>query len=345
MTATRTASMLISLIAIVFILIKGQDLIVPLVLATMLWALVREIKQGLDKSRFMREKIPGWLKSLLISVALIGIVGLLFKILINSTKSVTKSYDLYKSNVEVITNQINALFDIDLASILGNQLAELNFATLFSSLLNELTSIFSSAFMILLYILFIFLEEANFSSKIKVIVKNESQYQKLVDVLESIEESVTKYLGLKIFVSLITGILSYFVLIFIGVDGPVFWAFLIFILNFIPTIGSLIATFFPAIFSVLQFAEFGPGLMVLGLVGAIQIIVGNFIEPKVMGNSLNISSLVAIFALMLWGSIWGVTGMLLSIPITVIMVIILSQFPQTRNLAIMLSKDGSIVKK
>jgi len=345
MTASRTASMLISLIAIVFILIKGQELIVPLVLATMLWALVRETKQGMDKSRFMRDKIPGWIKSLLISAALTGIVGLLFKILINSTKSVTKSYDLYKSNVAVITNKINELFDIDLATLLGNQLDELNFATLFSSLLNELTGIFSSAFMILLYILFIFLEEANFSSKMKVVVKNESQYQKLVDVLESIEDSVTKYLGLKIFVSLVTGVLSYFALIFIGVDGPVFWAFLIFILNFIPTIGSLVATLFPAMFSVLQFAEFGPGLMVLGLVGSIQLVVGNFLEPRIMGNSLNISSLVAIFSLMLWGAIWGITGMLLSVPITVIIVIILSQFPQTRNLAIMLSKDGSIVEQ
>ena len=141
-----------------------------------------------------------------------------------------------------------------------------------------------------------------------------------------------------------TGVLSFFVLLLIGVDAPLFWAFLIFILNFIPTIGSLIATAFPAVFSMLQFGEFTPALMVLAFVGAIQIIVGNLIEPRLMGSSLNISPLVVFLTLALWGLIWGVTGMLLSVPITVILIIILSEFEGTRSLAIMLSQKGNIGK-
>lgn len=129
---------------------------------------------------------------------------------------------------------------------------------------------------------------------------------------------------------------------FIGVDAPLFWAFLIFILNFIPTIGSLIATIFPAFFAVLQFGEFTPGILVLAIVGAIQLIVGNLVEPRVMGNTLNISPLVVFLTLSLWGVMWGVLGMLLSVPITVIIIIIMSEFPETRPIAILLSQKGNI---
>ncbi len=161
-------------------------------------------------------------------------------------------------------------------------------------------------------------------------------------IIGRIERSVAKYLGLKALMSLITGALSYVVLLIIGIDSPVFWAFLIFMLNFIPTIGSLVATVFPAIFCLLQFGEFMLGLMVLLFVGAVQVLVGNVLEPKLMGNSMNLSALVTIIALSFWGSVWGVTGMILSIPITVIMVIVFSQFPTTRPIAILLSERGKI---
>ena len=150
---------------------------------------------------------------------------------------------------------------------------------------------------------------------------------------------------LKTFVSLLTGLLSYFALLSIGVEAPVFWAFLIFLLNYIPTIGSLIATSFPALFALLQFGELGPFLWVLGVVGAIQVIIGNIVEPKVMGNSLNISSLVVLLALAIWGSLWGIIGMILSVPITVIMVIIFAEFKATRPIAVLLSEKGILYPK
>ena len=138
--------------------------------------------------------------------------------------------------------------------------------------------------------------------------------------------------------------MSYFALLFIGIDAPLFWAFLIFILNFIPTIGSLIATLFPTVFALLQFGEITPAVLVLAIVGSIQLIVGNFIEPRLMGNTLNISPLVVFLTLSLWGVMWGVTGMLLSVPITVILIIIMSEFPGTQPLAVLLSQKG-IIKK
>lgn len=131
-------------------------------------------------------------------------------------------------------------------------------------------------------------------------------------------------------------------MLIIGVDFAFFWAFLIFILNYIPTVGSLIATIFPAMIALVQFNSFSPFVLVLVLIGSIQLLVGNVLEPKIMGSSLNISSLVVLLSLAFWGSIWGVVGMILSVPITVMMIIVMSHFPGTKNIAIMLSANGKI---
>jgi predicted PurR-regulated permease PerM len=163
-------------------------------------------------------------------------------------------------------------------------------------------------------------------------------------MFSKIDHSVQQYVALKTLVSLATGILSYFSLLFIGVDAPAFWAFLIFVLNYIPNIGSLIATLFPAIFALFQFGELTQGFLVLLIVGSIQMVIGNFAEPRIMGNSLNISPLVVLLTLAVWGVMWGITGMLLSVPITIILIIIMAEFPSTRPVAILLSQDGQLNK-
>ena len=180
-------------------------------------------------------------------------------------------------------------------------------------------------------------------SKIKQLIdRSPDKFSKLNATLSKIEWSIARYLGIKTIVSLLTGILSFIILKIVGVHYAVFWAFLITLLNFIPTVGSLIATIFPATYCLLQFGDVYPFLLVLILVGAIQIIIGNILEPRLMGNSLNISSLATLIALSIWGSIWGITGMFLSVPISVILIIILSQFPKTKPIAIMLSDKGEI---
>ena len=148
------------------------------------------------------------------------------------------------------------------------------------------------------------------------------------------------YVGIKTLVSLMTSLFSYLVMRLIGLDFAEFWAFLIFILNFIPFIGSIIATILPATLALIQFTTFTPFFIVAGGVTLVQFIVANLIEPRLMGHSLNLSPLVIFLSLALWGALWGIAGMFLCVPLTVIIVIVLSYFPQTRPIAIVLSKDG-----
>jgi predicted PurR-regulated permease PerM len=186
------------------------------------------------------------------------------------------------------------------------------------------------------------LEEPIFPKKLKAMYPDKERYNHMNNLVNKIDFSIGNYIALKTLVSLLTGFLSYFALLFIGIDAPLFWAFLIFVLNFIPTIGSLIATLFPTFFALLQFGEITPAILVLAIVGSIQLIVGNLVEPRLMGNTLNISPLVVFLTLSLWGVMWGITGMLLSVPITVILIIIMSEFPATQPIAILLSQKGKI---
>ncbi|MBL4593309.1 MAG: AI-2E family transporter [Flavobacteriales bacterium] len=338
----NTAYFFIATTGIIFTYLYGKSLLVPFIFALLLWFLVRKIRHLLDKVSFIQKHIPARLKNLIPSLIILGIISFVAKILLTNINNLAQSYPIYAGNVEMIINKLNETFGINIIENFKDQLVDFDFGKILKDLFQSITDLLSNTFLIIIFALFIFLEESNFANKLKNVFIDKEKYARLDGILENIEKSIANYIGIKTLVSLTTGIISYIALLFIGIDSPLFWAFLIFILNFIPTIGSMVATVFPAVFCLLQFGEFTPSLLVLFIVGGIQVIIGNILEPKIMGNSLNISPLVAIISLLLWGTIWGVTGMLLSIPITVCMVIIFSHFENTKPIAIMLSEKGKI---
>jgi len=116
----------------------------------------------------------------------------------------------------------------------------------------------------------------------------------------------------------------------------------IFVMNYIPVVGSILGTVFPSLLALIQFDSFYPFIIVTGLICLMQFLTGNILEPRVMGNRLNLSPLVILLSLTLWGAIWGIVGMFLCVPIMVIVMIVFSHFSKTRAIAVMLSKNGKI---
>jgi predicted PurR-regulated permease PerM len=325
----------------VLVLIYAQLVIIPFILALLFWYLIRVTKKFLLKIKISK-RVPDWLLTLISSLfLLIAVLGII-TLITSNIQQLTMTLPLYQANIFKITTGLNSRFNIDVATMLKNFAKNIEFAGILTSLLSALTGLFGNAVTIMLYLVFLLLEEKMFPKKIIAMYPDKHEYKRIKMIIDKIDKSVSNYIALKTAISLLTGILSYIALLIIGVDAPAFWAFIIFILNFIPTIGSLIATVFPAIFALLQFGQFKEGILILGIVGSIQLIVGNFIEPKLMGNSLNISPLVVLLTLALWGVMWGITGMLLSVPVTVILIIIMAEFPSTRPFAILLSQDGKI---
>ncbi|MGL1888625.1 MAG: AI-2E family transporter [Reichenbachiella sp.] len=333
---------LVSLIAIVTILVYTEEYVVPFVIALIIWFIIHELRENLQWIPWIDKNLPIWLQSLIafviINLVLFGIMELVYY----NSSVFYENFDIYESNFQIILLQLNELTGIDVASKVNQYTHDFDLEGFLGSMINTTTTLFGDVFLILIYVIFLLIEETIFPAKLKAFYPDEKEQEKKEDLFYKMDQNIGKYLRLKSIVSFLTAILSFFVLLIFGVEGAVFWALLIFVLNFIPTIGSLIATVFPAIFIVLQMAELAPFIYVMLSVGAIQIIIGNVVEPKLMGNSLNMSSLVVVLSLTIWGAIWGIMGMILSIPITVMMIIVCEEIPSLRFIAVALSEKGKL---
>lgn len=324
------------------VLIYGKDLLIPFVLAVFIWFIIREIRLFLRRNRFIRSKIPGWLQNMVSGIIFFLIISFFARIIKSNIADLSENLSAYEGNVHKVTDSINAYFHIDLTTQLNEFAGGLNFASILTPLINSISGLIGNVLIILIYVLFLLMEEYGFINKLNILFPDPDRNASIKRIIQRMDHSIGRYLGLKTLVSVLTGGLSYIVLLVIGVDAAAFWAFLIFAMNYIPTVGSLTATLFPAFFALLQFGTFGPALWVLVIIGAIQFVVGNVIEPRVMGDSLNLSSLVVVLALSFWGALWGISGMFLSVPITVILLILFSEFEATRSIAILLSEKGKL---
>jgi predicted PurR-regulated permease PerM len=196
--------------------------------------------------------------------------------------------------------------------------------------------------MVLIYLVFMFVEQSSLNKKIDAMPISKLKSKKLRYILSSIDENMKKYLFTKTFISGATGLCAYILLHFIGLEYASVWAFMIFILNYIPTIGSILACALPIAYALISGDTWHlPIFTAISLIG-LEIVFGNILDPKLTGKTLNISTLAILINLVFWGMIWGPAGMFFSVPILVATYITTAQFSSTRWIATLLSCDGKI---
>ncbi len=342
MDLSRMAYALVIVIAVAVILIYTKAVLIPFLLAFMIWFLIRQVQTLIGRIRIGGSPLPVWLRGTVAFLGIFAVLGLMAYLLTINIRGVTEVLPHYEQNVFLIKEQIESTTGLDLGAYTGKLTKDLEVGKVLSMLINALTSLLGNALLVVVYVAFLMLEERHATLKFNALHKDESSKIRTANIIRQVDGSLSHYVTLKTLISLMTGGLSYVALLIIGVDFAFFWAFVIFLLNYIPNIGSLVATIFPAFIAALQFASFGPALWVLGGVGAVQLLMGNIVEPRLMGNSLNVSAVVVILSLAFWGSIWGLVGMILSVPITVMLVIVLAQFEATRWIAVLLSDKGQV---
>ena len=203
------------------------------------------------------------------------------------------------------------------------------------SLLSALSSVLTDAFLILLTVVFILLEAAEFPKKLKAALKKP---EGSLTTMERFSRSANRYVVIKTLLSAAVGVTVWLWLVILGVDYPVLWGILAFLLNYVPNIGSILAAA-PA--TLLALVQLGVGTALLTVLGFLLIhsVIGNFVEPKLMGRGLGLSALVVFLSLVFWGWVLGPIGMVLSVPMTSLVKIGLESSEETRSLAIMLGSD------
>ena len=191
----------------------------------------------------------------------------------------------------------------------------------------------ASTLLVLLAFMFLLLEERTFAGKLNAAFPTRRRARVRG---RRFLRSVYRYLVIKTAASTATGLVVGVGLTFMGVDFAVLWGIVAGLLNFIPTIGSIIAAI-PAVLIALMGIGIVEGLLVLGLFVAVNTIIGSIIEPRLMGRSLGLSPLVVLISLLIWGYVFGPIGMLLAVPLTMIAKLALDSSPQTRWAGIMMS--------
>jgi AI-2 transport protein TqsA len=342
MTLQRAALWAIVVAATMYLIVAGRGLLLPFILGIVLWYMVDALADAFEKPRFGHVRLPRSL-ALVAAVCIMG--GLLWVVGRTIGRNVTAVIDAapsYERRLQNLINQGARLVGVDQAPTITELFDRISLTDTLSSVATATASVVSVAGIVLIYAGFLFVEQVRFRRKLAIILGSGEHQERVQAVLSQIDHDIRVYIRIKTTLAVITSALAYTVMAAVGVDFAAFWAVMVFFFYYIPTVGSILAIVAPAILTLVQFDSLTPFLIVLLVFGTIQVVTANIIEPAIMGSSLNLSPLVVIVSLIVWGTLWGVVGMFLCVPIMVVSLIVLAQFETTRPIAVLLSADGRI---
>lgn len=338
------ASGLIIVWIVGYFLIVGSSILIPIVIAIFIWHLLNTVSGIIQRIPKIGELMPNWFCLILACSVTAVFITLFVNIISNNVTNVIEASGRYQENLLAMIDDIDRRFNIEVLANINQLIKTINVQTTVLKISGVFTTLASSTVLISLYVAFLFVEQHFFMRKMDAMISSLENRQLMNNIMTHVVNDTQTYLGLKTLLSLITALASWLILNWVNIDFAEFWALLIFFLNFIPNIGAIVATLFPATIAVVQFSGWLPFLEVIIGLGTVQFVVGNLIEPRFLSHTLNLSPLVILISLAVWGSIWGILGMFLSVPITVMMMIIFAHFEKTRPIAILLSQDGDIFK-
>ena len=334
----RACVLFITFVVAAWVLYVLRDILAPFALAVFFWLIIDAFARWLD------DKIPflPYLATLALAILVVvaGFVGISF-IVADTAVDMSRQAPTYQARLEQIMNSFLGHLGI-------GDWSELNERFGLSMLLNKLLAgfagsvqgVMSSFALIAVYVAFLFTAQHTFPNKMDALFPDKTKRERASHIAERIRISIETYLGIQTLMSLIMTVLSYAVMRAFGLDNAMFWALVIFILNYIPVVGSVLAGLLPAAFALVQFDSFIMVGAMAGLLFVVQFVISNTLQPKMMGDSMNLSALIVILSLVLWQGLWGGVGAFLSAPLTVIVMIILAQFKTTRWISVLLSADG-----
>jgi AI-2 transport protein TqsA len=342
MTLQRAALWAIVVAATIYLLVAGRGLLLPFVLGLVLWYMVDALADAFERPRIGRLRLPRPVALLAAVCVMGGLLWVVGRTIGRNISAVAAAAPNYERRLQILINEGARLVGVEQAPTLGELFDRISLADTLSSLAAAAASVVSVAGIVLIYACFLFVEQVRFRRKLAIILGAGGHQRQVLAVLDRIDRDIRVYIRIKTTLAVATAAFAYTVMAWVGVDFAAFWAVMVFFFYYIPTVGSILAIAAPAVLALVQFDHLTPFLIVLLVFGTIQIVTANVIEPTIMGRTLNLSPLVVIVSLVVWGTIWGVVGMFLCVPIMVVALIVLAQFETTRPLAVLLSADGRI---
>ena len=327
-------SPLVKIVALIIIfagVIYAKSIITPFLLAVFISIICEQPISWLEKRR-----MPRWLALIIVIFGLIFLFSGFGFLIGDTVSSFSGNLSQYESTLKSISDSFIQFLNDKGIKIPQDQIFNLvqpaKILEFTAGALNKLINMMGNTFLIFLIILFTLMEFGSFSVKARAILIGSD---KSISYFSTILQNIRHYLGIKTLICLLTGILIYMALLIIGVDYPLLWALIAGLMNYIPNIGSIIAAVPAVLFALIQ-VGLGGAVWTLGSFMLVNNVLGNFVEPRIMGKGLGLSTLVVFLSLIFWGFLFGTVGMFLSVPFTMTIKIILEQNEKTKWLAIIL---------
>ena len=334
---TRTATVIIAVIATAYALFWMRGILTPLALAMFLMVMVDGFARTLAR---YAPFLPEW--SVLPVTLLLTALGFGLTVYAVAANAAGFGAELFDAapRLNTLIAQVAGAFGIRVPPTVQQLINQLNPIRYLGNIAAALQTFGSGAAYVLIYFGFLIASRAGFQKKADALYPDVIEREHATQVFLRIRNGVERYLWLQTVTGAMIALLSWALMAALGLNSAVFWAFLIFIVCYIPVIGGFIAGALPPLFALVQFVPWWPAAVLAVGLQIILFVVGNVVLPRMQRDSLNIDPVVVLLSLAFWGAIWGIVGMFLSTPLTVMGIIILAQFPGSRWIAILLSGDG-----
>ncbi len=333
----RNALVILAVIASGAALWLLGGILTPLALAMFLAIMVDSFARRLERQW---PKLPDSLSLLVAIVLSLLIFGVTVLVVADNATSFIGKLVAYTPKLDGLIARLAGIAQVEAPPPVTQLITDLNPSKYLGQFAQGLQGVVSDAFFVLIYLGFIIAAKRGFKRKIVALFPHNHERDEAVQVFNRIRYGVERYLWVQTVTGLMIAAGSWVVMMVLGLENALFWAFLIFLASYIPIIGGFIGVALPPVFALVQFETLWQAPVMLAVLWSIQFIVGNVVQPRMQGDSLNIDPVVVLLALAVWGLLWGLPGMFLSTPLAVMMMIILAEFDGSRWIAILMSENG-----
>jgi len=325
-----------------FIMKELQAILLPFFVALIISFLFAPFYEFLK-----RKKVPSFVGIIIIVLIILVIANISSVFVYTSIIAFKNDVPKYVEKSQMLINSMLVYFDnLGIPESYKQSMNITNFlngekiAGVITDLISGIAGIFTNFVLILIYVIFLLTE---FGSIRRRVVKafSAEKSRKITEALGDILFDVRKYIVGKTLINFSHALTITIVFWIFGLDFAILWGLLTFVLAYIPNIGAFIATILPFLTSLMQYDNFVTPIVLLIIMAVVGSVFRNIIEPKVLGDRLNLSPILLLFSLIFWGYVWGVVGMILSVPVMSMIKIVLSKFESTRPVAIMMSYEVS----
>lgn len=320
----------------------GRGFLVPLAITGLLFILSSALVDKISRTRFLGLSPPNWLAQLISVIVIVGALVVLGLIVSSSAEDVQEALPRYQERLMSLAEKLERFLGPKVVEAGRKAAEDIEIGSWVGVAMGQFGGAMSTIGLVALYLAFLVSERLAWVDKLPRLVTTEEGTRRARKVLNRISVGVKQYMWVNAVTSAMSGVVAFVIFTWVGLDFASLLALTVFVAGFIPNIGAFIGIALPSLVALIQFDSITPFLIVLFGYGAADQFIANVIQPAMQGKSLNLSTFMVMVSLTFWATIWGGMGAFLAIPMMVVTMVICSEIPATRWIAVLLSSEGQL---